>query len=145
MALPPQKFREIVYQILFSASFDPERMEDTAMMLMAELKVTKRSVLDACERSKKILSYLDQIDAKIKNVSREYQFDRITSAEKCVLRLSFFELFYDASLPPQVVIAEAIRLTRKFGTPESADFVNAILDAAHKKHHEPELAVQSTP
>ena len=149
MALPPQKFREIVFQILFSAAFANEKLEDTALMLMGELKVTKRSVLDACEMAKQVLSHLSEIDEKIRNTSKEYQFERITSAEKCVLRLSFFELFHDKSLPPPIVFAEAIRLTRKFGTPESADFVNAILDAAYKnlksETHELELAEQSTP
>ena len=42
-------------------------------------------------------------------------------------------MLFDASIPPLVVIAEAIRLTRKFGTPESAQFVNAILDRLYKK------------
>ncbi|HSX12884.1 MAG TPA: hypothetical protein VLE96_00470, partial [Chlamydiales bacterium] len=41
MALPPQKFREIVFQILFSS----DSTEETALMLMAELKVTKKAVL----------------------------------------------------------------------------------------------------
>ena len=90
MALPPQKFREIVFQILFSAAFANEKLEDTALMLMGELKVTKRSVLDACEMAKQVLSHLSEIDEKIRNTSKEYQFERITSAEKCVLRLSFF-------------------------------------------------------
>ena len=35
-------------------------------------------------------------------------------------------------MPPKVAIAEAIRLSRKFATPESATFVNAILDALYK-------------
>lgn len=143
MPLPPQKFREIVYQILFSSAFDGSEIESTALMLMGELKVTKRAVLDACERARQVLSRLSEIDEKIRNASAQYQFERISSAEKCALRLGFFELLYDASLPNKVAIAEAIRLTRKFGTPESADFVNAILDTVHK--HGLELAAQSAP
>ncbi len=132
MPLPPQKFREIVYLILFSSAFDGSELESTALMLMGELQVTKRSVLDGCERAKQVLSRLPEIDAKIREASQEYQFDRISSAEKCALRLGFFELLYDAQLPHKVAIAEAIRLTRKFGTPESADFVNAILDTVYR-------------
>jgi len=109
-------------------------------MLMGELKVTKRAVLDAAARAREILSQLESIDAKIKEASHEYQFERISSAEKCALRLGVFELLHDSSLPDKVAIAEAIRLTRKFGTPQSADFVNAILDTVYK--HELELAAQ---
>ena len=35
---------------------------------------------------------------------------------------------FDDQIPPKVAIAEAIRLSRKFNTPESASFVNALLD-----------------
>jgi N utilization substance protein B len=133
MPLPPQKFREIVFSVLFSAAFEVEELESTALMLMGELKVTKRAVLHALDRARQVLSHLDEIDEKIRSTSDAYQFERISSAEKCALRLGFFELFYDPSLPNKIAIAEAIRLTRKFGTPQSADFVNAILDSAYKR------------
>jgi N utilization substance protein B len=153
MPLPPQKFREIVFQLLFSAAFDVEALDYTALMLMGELKVTKRAALDACGRARQVLSRLDEIDEKIRAASQEYQFERISSAEKCALRLGFFEILFDSSLPNKVAIAEAIRLTRKFGTPESADFVNAILDTVYRAQeglvntergikHELELATQ---
>lgn len=143
MPLPPQKFREIVFQLMFCAAFDCEALDGTALMLMNELKVTKRAVLDACDRARQVLSRLDEIDEKIRAASNEYQFDRISSAEKCALRLGFYEILFDSSLPNKVAIAEAIRLTRKFGTPESADFVNAILDTIYK--HELALATQPAP
>src|SRR6185436_11321026 len=102
MALPPQKFREIVYQLLFSAAFDVEALESTALMLMGELKVTKRAVTDACARAKEVLSHQDVIDEKIRAASKEYQFERISSAEKCALRLGFFEILFDATLPNKI-------------------------------------------
>lgn len=101
-------------------------------MLMAELKVTKKSVLMAQERAAAIETKLSEIDEKISASSTEYSFDRISRVEKTILRLGIYELFYDTSIPPLVAIAEAIRLTRKFGTPESAQFVNAILDRIYK-------------
>ena len=140
MALQPQKFREIVFQILFSKEFEPEDSLETALMLMDELKVTKRSVLEAHARADAIRQRLPELDEKISQMSHEYQFERISTAEKSALRLGLFEILYDDSLPPKVSIAEAIRLTRKFGTPESANFVNAILDAVYK--HGLELAAQ---
>ncbi len=123
MALPPQKFREIVFQILFSS----DSTEETALMLMAELKVTKKAVLEANSIVLQIRERLSEIDEKISLYSTDYAFERISLVEKTILRLGIFEL---ERLPPPIAIAEAIRLTRKFGTPESAQFVNAILDKA---------------
>jgi N utilization substance protein B len=128
MALHQQKFREIVFQLLFSSNFLEGNEEETSLMLMGELKVSKRSVMDALLKAKAIVSKLSIIDAKIQEISLEYQFERISTAEKCALRLAIFELFYELDLPRKVVFAEAIRITRKFGSKEGAQFVNAILD-----------------
>ena len=134
MALPPQKFREIVFQILYSSDFPSPETEETALMLMNELKVTKKSVLEANCKVAKINANLEIIDAKITACSPDYTFERISRAEKTSLRLGLYEILFESELPPLVSIAEAIRLTRKFGTPESAQFVNAILDRIYKEN-----------
>lgn len=132
MALPPQKFREIVLQLLYSMDVATKDPESTAMLLMAELKVTKRAVAEASDFALRIQEKIPTIDEKIANLSTEYTVDRISRVEKNVIRLGIYELLYRSDVPPLVVIAEAIRLTRKFGTPESAQFVNAVLDRLHK-------------
>jgi len=127
MSLPPQKFREIVLQLLFSQDFTALDPAETIPFMMHELKVTKRSMLDVHIRLEAILAKLPEIDARIQAASTEYAFDRIGKVERTILRLAIYELS-DPNIPPKVAIAEAIRLCRKFGTPESANFVNAILD-----------------
>ena len=132
MSLPPQKYREIVFLLLYSSDFPSFDGEETALMVMGELKVTKKSVSQARERVEQIGTKLPEIDEKISAASTEYSFERISRVEKSILRLGLYELLHDPSIPPLVAIAEAIRLTRKFGTPESSQFVNAILDRIYK-------------
>ncbi len=132
MALPPQKFREAVLQILYSHDFGYD--EEIIPLMMHELKTTRRAMLDAQERVRQILAKLPEIDPQITAASTEYSFERISKVEKAILRLGLFELSFDPSIPPKVAIAEAIRLCRKFGTPESSQFVNAILDGVYKKN-----------
>ena len=129
MALPPQKFREIVFQMLYSRDFEAGDEGEMIPFLMEELKVTRRSMLEAEARVCAILAKRSEIDERIRPVSKEYSFERISRVEKSILRLGVFEILYDDSIPPKVAISEAIRLCRKFGTPESSHFVNAILDA----------------
>lgn len=131
MSLQPQKFREIVLQLLYSADVTHQEMESTAYLLMAELKVTKKSVKEAESFALQVQEKIPLLDEKISCLSTDYTLDRISRVEKSVLRLGMYELLYQ-SVPPLVAISEAIRLTRKFGTPESAQFVNAILDRLYK-------------
>jgi len=41
MTLPPQKFREILFQILYSRDFEASQKEEMDPIMMHELKVTK--------------------------------------------------------------------------------------------------------
>ena len=133
MALSQQKFREIVLQVLFS--FDIAKADEAHMLqlMSTELEVSKKNVRFALERVKKIIEKMDEIDNSIRSVSTSYNFDRIHLVSKNILRIGLFELFYDPEIPPKVAIAEAIRLSRKFSSPESANFVNAILDHFYQK------------
>jgi N utilization substance protein B len=131
MPLPPQKFREAVLQILYSYDFESSA-EEIIPFMMQELKTTRKAMFEAEARVKQILEKAPEIDGKISLASTEYTFDRISRVERTILRLSLFELLFDKNIPSKVVIAEAIRLCRKFGTPESSQFVNAILDGVYK-------------
>ena len=64
--------------------------------------------------------------------AKDYAFDRIPPVEKSILRLGVYELLH-SDLSMQVIIAEAVRLARKFATKEGSTFVNAILDALQKE------------
>jgi N utilization substance protein B len=128
MPLPVQKFREMVFQMLYSYDFSPSDESDVIQLFMHELKVTKKSVNEASRKVKAVLDRKNEIDEMIRPISTEYQFERISSVEKNILRLGIYELCFEKAIPAKVAISEAIRLCRKFGTPESAHFVNAILD-----------------
>lgn len=132
MALPNQKLREMVFQMLYGQGYSPGNEDDVIQLFMHELEITKRSAKEAFQKVQNILKSQSEIDDQIRRASTEYQFERISSVEKNILRLGIFELCYDKSIPSAIVIAEAVRMCRKFGSPESANFVNAILDGILK-------------
>jgi transcription antitermination protein NusB len=131
MPLSPQKFREIVFQLLYSDDFGTDA--EVSEMLMAQLAVTKRILREAVAYKDRFLEKKKEIDEIIRKHSESYEFDRIPRIERNVIRLGVYELLFSPELPPKVAIAEAIRMTRKFATPEAATFVNAILDSVYKK------------
>lgn len=133
MALSQQKFREIVFQILYSQEISHVSDELIIELMMNELSVSKRNVRLALERTQAIRQELDAIDSLITTVSHSYEFERIQTVTKNILRIGVYELYYDESIPPKVAIAEAIRLSRKFSTNESASFANALLDQLYQK------------
>lgn len=146
MSLPKQKSREIAFQILYSQNFSIGEEETIIDLMMKITKTSKKNVAMAFDYTKKIKEHIAQIDELIELVCTSYDFNRISKAELNIIRLGVFELLY-TEIPAKVVIAEAIRLCRKFGTVDSANFVNALLDAIYKKEektdeHKSTVAVQ---
>lgn len=70
----------------------------------------------------------ERIDNALADVTTNWRLDRIGAIERSVLRLAAAELL-DDSTPPRVVIQEAVKLAERYGSPESARFVNGVLDA----------------
>lgn len=132
MPISPQKFREIVLHLLYSDDFGS--CEEVAEMVMAQLAVTKKTVREAFEIKEKIVQKIGEIDGLVRKHSSSYDFERIPRIERNVIRLGVYELLHSPEVPPKVAIAEAIRLARKFATPEAATFVNAVLDSIYKVH-----------
>ena len=141
MSLPTRKLREVVFQFLFCHDFFESDEKEVLKTLMHLHKITKKYAREAYMRMGLVKEHLTEIDEKIALASNDYAFDRICRAERNILRLSVYELFYDESIPPKVAISEAIRLTRKFSTNESASFINAVLDFLYQGSLEQKAAL----
>jgi transcription antitermination protein NusB len=127
MEFPPQKFREIIFQLLYSMDGSGSAEAELIPFLMRELTVSKKHVSAAYEKAKKIWQQRNTLDQLIAEKSREYSLDRIKTVEKNVLRLAFYELVVDKELSEKIIISEAHRIARKFSSLEGASFVNAVL------------------
>lgn len=74
-----------------------------------------------------------KIDDYIKGALQNWEFERIGTIDKLILRMGICEFLFFDDIPFEVSINEAIELAKKFGTDESNKFVNGILDAIVKK------------
>ena len=68
-----------------------------------------------------------EIDSKIEAAAENWDLSRMAVTDRNTLRLGVFEMLYTET-PHQVVIDEAVELARKFGSAQSAQFVNGLLD-----------------
>ena len=137
MVASQKKFREIVFQVLYSRDLSGESDAKILSSMLDQFVVTRKVVHQAFGKVEKILASLEGIDSLISKFSKDYDFKRISRVERNILRLAVYELRLEKEVPPKVAIAEAIRLSRRFGTPEGGAFVNAILDAIFQSEEIP--------
>jgi N utilization substance protein B len=73
-----------------------------------------------------------ELDRELKAVTENWRMERLGAIERSVLRLAAAELAI-AETPPRVVLQESIRLAERYGSPQSARFVNGVLDALARR------------
>ncbi len=136
MTISPQKLREIVFLLIYSSDFGGSTDEEMVPLLMKEFCVSKTVMRQAIKTKDAVHAKKGEIDAIITQYSKSYDFERIPRIERNVLRLGIFELVHSDHIPAKVAIAEAIRLGRKFATPEAATFINAIIDSFYQEQQQ---------
>ena len=70
----------------------------------------------------------DEIDAKIRAVSRHWRLERMSRVDRNIIRLGAYELMHIDDIPRRVTLNEAVELAKRFGNEESPAFVNGVLD-----------------
>jgi len=126
-----RRARGYALQVLYAVDANPDTSVDglfAAMWATLE-RESDRSVRRFAERLVRlVLEHLDDIDATLQGVSKNWRLDRMSRVDRNILRLATCELGYTLKVPRPVIINEAIELAKRFGAEESAAFVNGILD-----------------
>ncbi len=118
-------FRELLLSLLYQWEFrkDAESIED---VMQSFIKNKRHRFINALsERAKEIVSVMDELDIILRN-NMEYPFDKVDLIDKLILRIAVFEMLYKG-IPPEISISEAIKLSRKFSSPNSYKFINGVL------------------
>ncbi|HOJ87561.1 MAG TPA: transcription antitermination factor NusB [Pseudothermotoga sp.] len=123
--------RDIVFKTIFQNEFRNESTEILVKEIMDREK--EDSVKDDVVRYVRgIYENLPQIDEKISVCLENWHFERLSSVDRCVLRLGTYELLYEKDVPIEVTLDEAVELAKKYGTENSGRFVNGVLDRIAK-------------
>jgi N utilization substance protein B len=88
-----------------------------------------RTILSGIKREK------EKIDVYIGQACENWRMDRITHVDKGIMRLGVHEMLFSTDVPPKVAIDEAIELAKKYGSEDSREFVNGVLDRIMREHY----------
>lgn len=71
----------------------------------------------------------NKIDKILSSYATNWSVDRMSSVDRCILRMATYEIVYSADKAPvPAIIDEAIELSKKYSTDKSGKFINGLLD-----------------
>lgn len=129
-----RKSRELLLQMLFQSDMGKQNYDEVRRTFWAE-----RGTVDAESRGfaddlfRVATDRLGEIDSLIEKHAEHWRMDRMAAVDRNVLRGSVAEFLGYPTTPKPVIINEAIEIARKFSSPESAQFINGVLDSVAKE------------
>ena len=119
--------REVALQILFEDDVNPRDSVRDLRQFVAnrlrspELETFAITLIQGVRRNQ------GELDELLDKTAENWSLARMASTDRNVLRLGAFEILF-AETPERVAINEAVDLAKRFGSANSAPFVNGILD-----------------
>jgi N utilization substance protein B len=125
--------REVALQILFEDDVNPRAS-------VADMKKFVHGRLNSPELEEFCMSLIlgvrrnqAELDQQLAKTADNWSVARMAATDRNVLRLGAYEILY-TDTPDRAAINEAVELAKRFGTAQSAQFVNGILDKfLHRK------------
>ena len=117
---------QALYQVDVAAEADPTR---GLALFWGHFNPSEEIDDFACELVDGVLAQKEKIDALIGESAQRWRLPRLSRVDLNILRLATFELLGRPEIPASVTINEAIEIARRFGSDDSAAFVNGVLDA----------------
>ena len=129
-----RKSRELALQMLFQADLGQQSAEQVRKTFWKERGEAEREVQGFAEDIFRIAQDRGHdIDKLIKSHAANWRIDRMAAVDRNVLRAGVAEMMGFPGTPRAVIINEAIEIARKFSAPESAQFINGVLDSIGKE------------
>ncbi len=122
-----RKAREVVVQLLFKDDFNPEQRSRESEFIRTRLQNNVAMVKFASELLNGVRNERENIDAAIEKSLENWDLNRVSTTDRCILRLGVHEIL-NTETPPAVVVNEAIELAKRFADQQSYRFVNGVLD-----------------
>lgn len=124
-----KKSREYSFRVVFEKFFhEPEiEFDDEELAVTEEDRQFVNTLIGGVNEN------YESILNVIKENTEGYDIDRIYKVDLAILVLAVYELLYDKSTPHNVVINEAVELSKKYSTEKSYSFINGVLAKVIKK------------
>lgn len=121
--------RVAALQYLFAWSLNPPaNLAEDLRVFFANLEQPRDHYAFGEELIQGVILNQAEIDARIKALAQNWEFERIAKIDLAIMRIAMFEMMHRKDIPPVVSINEAIDLSKQFSNADAKRFINGILD-----------------
>jgi len=121
-------------------NIDPEQLQQFFEQLnsLEDLLYPPKIIAKAWRYAKKLIAGVvekhDSLDEMIQSCANNWDMNRMGGIDRCLMRISIYEMLHMKKISPGISINEAIDIAKEFGVKNSPRFINGVLDQIYKKY-----------
>ncbi len=125
--------RELVIQFLYLIEMNEGKIPDQLKLFWENHSAAEDVQSFSEDILQDIFDHKEAIDARLEKYSDNWTLSRMAVIDRNLLRMAASEILYSKTVPPKVAIDEAVEIAKRFGSEDSPNFINGILDRILKE------------
>ena len=124
-----RKSRAVILQALYEIDSSGHNSGDVVSRLLLDKGLSEENEAFVRQQVDGVVQSKKQLDEHIKRFAPSWPITQLPAIDRNILRLAIFELLIDNKVPVNITINEAVELAKKFGSDNSARFINGVLSS----------------
>ena len=123
-----RKGRELALQALYQVEMTGDPSAAAVDLFLQHFEGNVKAKEFARRLVSGAISKRSELDRLIGQATENWKIDRLAKVDFLILRMAAYELMFCSDIPAAVSLDEAIEIAKRFGSEESAAFINGVLD-----------------
>ena len=124
-----RKARAVILQVLYEIDSGRHQASNVIDHLIASANLSEDNNAFVRRQVNGVIQHKQQLDDNIRRFAPAWPIHQLSTTDRNILRLAIFELLIDNKVPISIAINEAVELAKKFGSDNSARFINGVLSS----------------
>jgi transcription antitermination protein NusB len=123
-----RKGRELALQALYQIEITGDASDAAVELFLSHFEGSAQAKEFARRLVAGVVNQRAEIDRLIQRSAEHWKLLRMAKVDLVILRVATYELLYCPDIPLNVSLDEAIEIGKRFGSDDSATFINGVLD-----------------
>ena len=123
-----RKGRELALQALYQMELSGDTSPAALESFLSHFEGNARAKEFARRLVSGVAAHKEEIDRIIERSAEHWKLHRMAKVDLTILRMATYELLFCPDIPLNVSLDEAIEIGKRYGSGDSATFINGVLD-----------------
>lgn len=123
-----RKGRELALQALYQMEMTGDMSPQALELFLSHFEGGAKARDFARRLVSGVVTHRKEIDRLIEQSAEHWKLKRMAKVDLTILRMATYELLFCPDIPMNVSLDEAIEVGKRYGSGDSASFINGVLD-----------------